>query len=96
LVIEIDDFDLDLVDPKRDPPIFGDEQTPVALPVTRQLMRLPAWNRPKLILPLHVLQEGENAAELGDHGRLQARGIVIFDESTQTLVDHVPDFHEII
>src|SRR3546814_4247865 len=90
---EVEDLDLVAVDPKRHPPVFGDEQAPRSLAVAGQHMGLPARHGAKLVLPLHVLKESDHAPDLGDNGGLKAAFIVMFDESPQSLVDHVSDLH---
>src|SRR3546814_20183391 len=88
-IVEVDDLDLVAVDPKRHPPVLGDEQAPRSLAVAGQHMGLPARHGAKLVLPLHVLQESDHAPDLGDTGGVKAAFIVMFDESTPSLVDNV-------
>src|ERR1700730_590006 len=47
LVVEVDNFDLGLIDAKRQSPVFGDEQTPRSFAVTGQLMCFPARDGPE-------------------------------------------------
>lgn len=64
LVVEIDNFDLGLIDAERQSPVFGDEQAPRSFAVASQLMCFPARHGPEFILLLHVLEEGDQAAQL--------------------------------
>jgi len=57
LVVEVDNFDLGLIDAKRQSPVFGDEQTPRSPAAAGQLMCFPARDGPEFILLLHVLEE---------------------------------------
>ena len=91
--VEVDDLDFLPVDPEGQPPVLRHEETPCALPAAGQKMRLPARHGSQLFLPLHVLQEGDDATELRHHSWLEPGFIIIDDEAAQTLVDHVPDFH---
>ena len=47
--------------------------------VAGQQMRLPARHGAQFLLPLHVLEEGDDALNFGDDGGLQPTGIVILD-----------------
>jgi len=60
-----------------------------------QLMRLPAWHAPELILALHVLKKRHHALYLSSDGGLASAGVVILDQAAQTFVDDVPDPHEV-
>lgn len=57
-------------------------------------MRLPARHRAQLILLLHILEKGNHAPDLFGDGGLKSTGIILFDKTPQTFVDHVPDLHE--
>jgi hypothetical protein len=92
-IVQVDDFDVCPVDPECQPPIFDDEQAPNTFAVTGQLMRFPAWNDPKLAFVFHVLQKGDDAAELLDNGWLDARSIVMLNEPSQAFVENVPNSH---
>ena len=93
-IIEVDDLDFLPVDPKRQSPVFGDEQAPCALAVAGQQMRFPAWHGAKLLLALHVLEERDDPPNLDDDRRLYPAGVIVVDEPPQSFMDHVPDFHE--
>src|SRR5579859_3040656 len=93
LEIEIDDLDFELVDPERETPVLGHEQAPDALPIAGELVRFPARHAPQFLFVLHVLKERNHLAELVDGVGLKPRGIVGLNESAQTLVLHIPDYH---
>lgn len=77
LINEVDDLNLLTVDPKRHPPVLGDEQTPCPLAAAGQHMRLPARYVAQLLFGLQILEEGDDALHLCDHVGLQPAGIVI-------------------
>ena len=56
-------------------------------------MGFPARDRAQLVLPLQILEEGDDATDFRHYGRLQAGGVIIFDESAQPLMDYVSDSH---
>jgi hypothetical protein len=58
-------------------------------------MGLPAWDRAKFILALHILEERHHPPDLCDDGGLQAAGVVVRDEPTQPFVNDVSDDHEV-
>lgn len=92
-IVEVDNLDFGLVDPERDPPVLGHEKAPGAFSIASELMGLPARDRAQFVFPLHILEEGDDATDFRHYGRLQAGGIIIFDESAQPLMDHVSDSH---
>src|SRR4051812_31362595 len=57
LVIEIDDFNLVLIDPERKPPVSRYRQAPRAFAVACQLMCFPGGYRFEFVFLLHVLQK---------------------------------------
>jgi hypothetical protein len=93
LKIKVTNLDLRLVDPKRETPILRHKQAPCALAAAGQLMRFPTRDRPQLIFPLHVLEEGDHAPNLGYNGGLQPACVIMFDKSAQPLMDYVSDLH---
>jgi hypothetical protein len=92
-VIKIDELDLFAVDPKRHPLILGDDQAPDSLAVASQHMCLPARHGAQLLFRLHVLEERDDALHLGDDNGLQSAGIVVLDDPSLPLMDHVSDLH---
>jgi hypothetical protein len=94
-IVKIDNLDFGLIDPECDAPVLGDKQAPCAFTITGELMRFPTWNRAQLILSFHILEERNDAKELGNHGRLQAGRVIVLNQTAQTFVDHVSDSHEI-
>ena len=82
LEIEVEDFSLTLVDPKRNPPVGDDGEAPRSSAVAAEFMRFPARDAAKLLGVFHLLQEGQNIAYLLDDARSQPRGIIAFDETS--------------
>jgi hypothetical protein len=93
LIIEVDDLDFGLVNPKSQSPVLRHEKAPDALSITGELMGLPAWHRSQFVLTLHVLKEGDHAAELQHDGSLKAGAVIMLDEAPKAFVLHVPYFH---
>src|SRR6266700_3942649 len=56
-------------------------------------MCFPARHGPEFILLLHVLEEGDYAAQLLRHRGLNPAGVVMFDKATQSLMEDVPNPH---
>lgn len=89
----MDNFNFGLIDLEGEPPVLGDKQAPGSFAIARELMGLPARYGAQLRLLLHVLEEGDDPAELWNDGSLQARLIVLENEAAQALMDHVPNLH---
>jgi len=49
LIIQVEDFPFDLVDPERDPPIAGDAEAPAPLAVAGELMGFPTRDVTELV-----------------------------------------------
>ena len=82
-IIQVDDFSFRLVDSERDPPVAGDAEAPASLAVAGQLVRVPAWDVAELLNVFHLLQEGQNIADLLHDRRGQAGGIIMLNEAPQ-------------
>ena len=57
----------------------------------RQAMRLPVRQRPEFLDGLHVLQEGQHAAQLADCVRRQAAGLVAQIQAPQASMGKRPN-----
>ena len=92
-VVQIKDFSLSLVDPERDPPIFGDGEAPCPFAIACELMCLPARDVAELLCVFHLLQESDNVADSLHNGRGQARSIITLNEAFQPPMDYITDLH---
>jgi len=93
LEVQVQDFLLNWVDPERDSPVSCDMKTPGSFAVSCKLMHLPARHVAHLLDLLHVLEEGENVANLLHHRRVQTGDIVALNEAAQPAMDYVPYLH---
>ena len=93
LVIEVDDLDLFPINREGEPPVLRDKQAPGTSTVAGKLMRLPARNRAQFGLLLHVLEKGDDLAQLGGCSGLNSGSVVLLDQPTQSFMDHVSDYH---
>jgi hypothetical protein len=62
LIIEVDD--LGAVDPERDAPVASHKQAPRTFAITGHLVRFPAWHSAQFAFLFHILQEGDDLADL--------------------------------
>lgn len=74
LIVEGDDLDFGMVDPKRHPPVLGDEQASCSLAIVGLRMNLPAGHGAKLTFTPHVLKESGHVKRIHrkSSGTLQA------------------------
>jgi len=64
LVSQVENFSFGLVHLERDPPVAGDGKAPAPLAVAGQLMGVPTRNVTELLGVFHLLEEGQNIADL--------------------------------
>ncbi len=94
LIIQVEDFSFGLVDSERDALVAGDSEAPCSLAVAGELMRFPARDVAEFLGVFHLLQKGQNVADLLDDGRRQAGSIIALNEAPQSPMDYVSNLHE--
>jgi len=84
-VVEVEDFDLGLIDPERDPPVLRGRTGSRCL-CDRPSSGAPSnWALISIHLPAPCLQEGNHPAELRHDCRLQSARVIILNETAQPL-----------
>jgi len=92
-IIKLDYFYPSSINPKRDAPITGYKEASGALAIASHKVSLPTWNGMQFVRAFHVLQEGQNFADLIDKLRGQPRRFVFLQQAPQALVLHTANFH---
>jgi hypothetical protein len=93
LIVEIDNLELDFIDPKRNAPIPADREAPSAFSVARQLVSAPTGDTLQLLDSFHLLEERDHVSDFLYKLRWKPSGIIFFDESSQPSMSDIADFH---